>query len=102
MIMNTATQRAGDQGEIKGLVVISDMEGASASHLTLFNISIMKKMFTMFESAWPMKPKAKHVVNMPKIVESLHNLTQNMQKQKMRERTFLHHSNDLSALHEDV
>ena len=34
---------------VKGLVIISDMEGASASHLTLFNLPIMKKLITMLE-----------------------------------------------------
>ena len=34
---------------IKGLVMISDVEGASAAHLTLFNLSIMKKLITMLE-----------------------------------------------------
>ena len=34
---------------VKGLVIISDMEGASANHLTLFNLPVMKKLITMLE-----------------------------------------------------
>ena len=72
---------------IKGMVMISDIEGASTAHLTLFNISVMKKLITMLEvmrsilplnlphqTAFPMKPKAEHVLNMPAIFESMHNL----------------------------
>jgi hypothetical protein len=34
---------------VKGLVIISDMKGASTSHIGLFNLSIMKKLITMME-----------------------------------------------------
>ena len=34
---------------IHGLVIISDLEGASAAHLTLFNLAVMKKLITMLE-----------------------------------------------------
>merc|ERR1712037_626134 len=91
-----------DQLDIKGMVIITDMKGASASHLTLFNISIMKKLITMMETAWPMKPKAEHILNMPGFFESMHSIIQGMQKEKMRQRTKVHKAGDLSALHEDV
>ena len=42
-------QKCTDQLDIKGMVIITDMKGASANHLTLFNISIMKKLITMME-----------------------------------------------------
>jgi len=38
MIMTTGVGKCEEQMVVKGLVIISDMEGASASHLTLFNL----------------------------------------------------------------
>ena len=71
---NYPFQKGEEQMVIQGLVIISDLEGASAAHLTLFNLAVMKKLITMLETAWPMKPKAEHVLNMPKVFESMHNL----------------------------
>lgn len=102
MIMTTGVQNIQDQLSIKGMVIISDLEGATAAHLTLFNISIMKKLITMMESAFPMKPKAEHILNMPSIFESLFQMMQGLQKEKMRARTRVHLAGDLSALQEDL
>jgi len=102
MIISTAVKKCTDQLDIKGMVIITDMKGASANHLTLFNISIMKKLITMMETAWPMKPKAEHILNMPGFFESMHSIIQGMQKEKMRQRTKVHKSGELSALHEDI
>jgi len=103
MIMHTAVKKNGEeQMVIKGLVTINDLEGSSASHLTLFNISTIKKLLTMFETAWPMKPKAEHILNMPSIFESFHNMAQSMMKQKMRDRTHVHKAGDMTALIEEL
>jgi len=103
MIMATAVKKNGEeQMVIKGMAIINDLEGCTANHITLFNVSIMKKLITMFETAWPMKPKAEHILNMPSFFESLHSMMQSMQKQKMRDRNHVHKAGDLTALHQDV
>lgn len=102
MIMTTGVKNCQDQLAIKGMVIISDLEGATAAHLTIFNLSILKKLITMMESAFPMKPKAEHILNMPSIFESFFQLVQGMQKEKMRARTRVHLAGDLTALQEDL
>ena len=39
------------------------MEGLGSQHLTLFNISTIKKLIKMGESAWPLRPKMAHLLN---------------------------------------
>jgi len=102
MLMTTAVKRMGEnQLGVRGLVIITDLAGATAGHLTLFSLPIMKKLITMIE-AWPMRPKAEHVLNMPSFFESMHNMMQSMQKQKMRDRTKVHKVGDMTALHGDI
>merc|ERR1712181_196046 len=78
MVISTAVKRCTDQLDIKG------------------------KLITMMETAWPMKPKAEHILNMPGFFESMHSIIQGMQKEKMRQRTRVHRAGDLSAMHDDV
>ena len=79
--------------QVNGLVIISDMEGSTARHLTLFSLPTMKKLITMMEvetaprrmmlvptvppqTAWPMKPKAEHILNLPGVFESFFSVVQ--------------------------
>jgi len=101
MVMTTSVQKSEEQMVIKGLVIISDMAGATAGHLTLFSLPTMKKLLTMLE-AWPMQPKAEHILNMPSIFETMHNFFQGSKKKKMQERTVVHKAGDLTKLHEDL
>jgi len=101
MVVTTAID--GDkQTMIQGFVTIQDMDGVGLQHVSLFDFSTMKKLITMVETAWPLKPKAEHHLNMPSLMENMHNMIQSMQKQKMRDRTQVHKTGDLTKLHEDV
>ena len=101
MVVTTAID-GDEQTVIQGFVTIQDMAGVGLQHVSLFDFSTMKKLITMVEKAWPLKPKAEHILNMPGLMENVHNMIQGMQKQKMRERTHVHKAGDLSKLHEDV
>jgi len=101
MVVSTAID--GDrQTMVQGFVTIQDMEGVGMGHVSLFDFSTMKKLITMVETAWPLKPKAEHVLNMPSLMENMHNMLQGMMKQKMRDRTHVHKNGNLEKLHEDV
>ena len=82
--------------------MVQDMEGIGAEHLTLFNLAAIKKMITMGKTAWPVRPKAGHILNRPSIMESLHNMVRGLQDEKMRNRQTVHKAGDLTKLHEDI
>merc|ERR1719334_363778 len=101
MIMTTAI-RDDEQTIIKGFVTLQDCKGLGANHVTLFNIGAIKKMITMMETSWPLKPKAEHIVNMPSIMDSLYNMVKSMMKKKMQDRVHFHVGGDFTGIVEDI
>lgn len=90
------------QAQLKGIVIVQDMSGMTAAHATQLSISLAKKMTTVFQDAYPSQPKAFHVLNLPGAMETIYNMMQSLQKQKMRERHHLHPKGDYSKLVEDL
>jgi len=101
MVVTTAID-GDEQTVVQGFVVVEDMAGVNLQHISLFDLAKMKKMVTMVENAWPLKPKADHILNMPSLMENIHNVIQGLQKQKMRDRTHVHKIGDYTKLQEDV
>jgi len=102
MVMDVA--RANEQQSvIRGLVQLQDMDGLGAQHISLFsNITTIKKLMKMGESAWPLRPKMVHLLNRPSIVDSLVDLVKGLQKEKIQRRYVVHPQGDYSGLVEDL
>ena len=66
------------------------MDGMTAQHALEMNPAIAKRAMTVWQDAYPAKPKALHFINMPSFMESIFNMVQSFQKQKMKERTIVH------------
>jgi len=90
------------QAIIKGFVLIQDMEGMNASHAMMIGPALAKKAMTVWQDAYPIKPKALHFLNLPPVMESIFNMVQNLQKEKMRKRNHVHPRGSLEQLHEDI
>merc|ERR1711892_573703 len=101
MVMSVA-RKNDEQAIIRGFVMVQDMDGIGAEHLTMFNLAVIKKMITMGKTAWPVRPKGAHILNRPSIMESIHNMVRNLQEEKMRNRNTVHKAGDLTKLHEDL
>jgi len=101
MVMSVA-RKNDDQAIIRGFLMVNDMQGIGAEHLTMFNIAVIKKLITLGKTAIPVRPKGAHILNRPNIMESLHNMVRNLQEEKMRTRNTLHKPGDLSKLHEEL
>jgi len=102
MVMDVA--RANEQQSvIRGLVQLQDMDGLRAQHISLFtNISTIKKLMKMGESAWPLRPKMVHLLNRPSIVDTVIDLVKGLQKEKMQRRQVIHPQGDYTGLVEEL
>jgi len=101
MIMERAFD--GDaQAAICGIVLIQDMAGMTASHALKMNPVVAKKAMTVWQDAYPARPKALHFINMPPVIESVYKMFEGFQKEKMKARNHVHPKGDLSKMQEDV
>jgi len=90
------------QAQIKGIVLIEDMTGMSAQHATQLTFPTMKKAVTLLQDAYPTRPKAFHILNMPGVMESIVALFRSFQKEKMRQRQHIHPKGDYSKLQAEL
>jgi hypothetical protein len=66
------------------------MDGMTAQHALEMNPAMAKRAMTVWQDAYPAKPKALHFINMPGFMESIFSMVQSFQKEKMRERNIVH------------
>lgn len=88
------------QASVCGAVVISDAVGSTMAHMKNFSPTMSKKMITIFEEAYPSRPKEMHILNMPGFVDSVFNMIKGFMKEKMRQRMQIHKKGDYSKLQE--
>ena len=101
MVQTLANFDGDEQTSIQGFVDIIDFADCGLQHVSMNDFSILKKVATVTESL-PVKPKVEHVLNLPRLMESVNNIFQRLKKQKMRDRSQTHAAGDLKKLHEDV
>jgi len=94
--------RVNEQAQVKGLVLIQDMAGMTASHAAQVNPALAKKAMTVWQDASPQNPKAMHFLNMPGVIETVFRMMQTLQKEKMRKRNVVHSKGDYSQLIDDI
>jgi hypothetical protein len=71
-------------------------------HMSQFSPAMGKKAMTIWQEAYPQRPKGMHFLNLPSIMEGIFGIMKSFSKDKMKERLFVHKKGDLSALHEAV
>ena len=118
-----------EQSSVTGSVMISDAKDATMSHVTAFsNPVMMKKSTTVLQvsyvvsncskkfflpksftvhlscpqDAYPVRPKAMYMINVPGIMENLMTLFRSLLNDKMKERFNVHSTGDFSILHDSV
>eukprot|EP00092_Neocalanus_flemingeri_P023117 GFUD01025065.1.p1 GENE.GFUD01025065.1~~GFUD01025065.1.p1 ORF type:complete len:185 (-),score=61.12 GFUD01025065.1:187-702(-) len=90
------------QADICGIVLIQDMAGMTASHALSLNPAVAKKAMTVWQDAYPARPKALHFINMPPVIESVFKMVEGFQKEKMKKRNHVHPKGDMSKMQEDL
>ena len=60
------------------------------SHALAVSPAVMKKAMTVWQDAYPSRPKALHFLNMPSAMESVFKMAQGFQNEKMRARNHVH------------
>jgi len=101
MLMESALN--GDkQAVIRGIVLLQDLEGMTLSHALAVSPAVMKKAMTVWQDAYPSRPKALHFLNMPSAMESVFKMAQGFQNEKMRARNHVHPVGDYSKVQEDL
>jgi len=99
MVMESAMN--GDhQAVICGVVLIQDLDNMTLAHA--ISPAVAKKAMTVWQDAYPTRPKALHFINMPPVMESLFKMVQGFQKEKMRQRNHVHPKGDYSKMQEDL
>ena len=90
------------QAVIRGIVLLQDLSGMTASHAMSMTPAVAKRAMTVWQDAYPTRPKALHFLNMPPVIENVFKMVQTFQKQKMKERNHVHAVGDLSKMQEDL
>eukprot|EP00090_Calanus_glacialis_P029305 TRINITY_DN47040_c0_g1_i1.p1 TRINITY_DN47040_c0_g1~~TRINITY_DN47040_c0_g1_i1.p1 ORF type:complete len:319 (+),score=84.77 TRINITY_DN47040_c0_g1_i1:28-957(+) len=90
------------QGQVKGIVVLNDLGQATAQHAIMFNPVMAKKGITIWQEAYPARPKAMHFLNFPPVVQGVFTMMQGFLNEKMKKRNQVHQKGDYTKLLEDV
>ncbi len=102
MITDIWLKNSSMQGDVCGVVVISDSVGMTTGHMSNFSPAWAKKVMTIFEDVYPSRPKVMHVVNMPGFFETIYGIFKSFMKKKMQERLVVHPKGDWSKMIEDL
>lgn len=73
-----------DRGVINGMHVLQDMSLMNVSHM--FSPAMAKKGMTLFQHAYPNRPKGVHFFNLPSFFETLFGLIKPLLSEKMKNR----------------
>ncbi|KAK8375032.1 hypothetical protein O3P69_017775 [Scylla paramamosain] len=79
---------------VTGVVMVEDFNDFSISHLTSLSPVTIKKMMTLFQDGYPMRPKGLNYINTPAAFDTVFNIFRSFMKEKMKKRV----SNVFSAL----
>jgi len=90
------------QAQVKGIVVINDVGEATAGHARLMNPVIAKKGITIWQEAYPARPKAMHFLNLPPVMQGVFTMMQGFLTEKMRKRNQVHQKGDYLKLYDEV
>eukprot|EP00091_Calanus_sinicus_P008665 TRINITY_DN20822_c0_g1_i1.p1 TRINITY_DN20822_c0_g1~~TRINITY_DN20822_c0_g1_i1.p1 ORF type:complete len:163 (+),score=38.21 TRINITY_DN20822_c0_g1_i1:34-489(+) len=78
------------------------MGGMTAAHALSMNPVVAKKAMTVWQDAYPARPKALHFITMPPVIESVFKMMEGFQKEKMKKRNHVHPKGDMSKMQEDL
>ncbi|XP_032461893.1 alpha-tocopherol transfer protein-like isoform X2 [Phocoena sinus] len=90
-----------EETQVNGIVILADYKGVSLSKASHFGPFIAKKVIGILQDGFPIRIKAVHVVNEPRIFKGIFAIIKPFLKEKIANRFFLHGS-DLNSLHSNL
>lgn len=87
-----------EETQVNGVVILADYKGVSLSKASHFGPFIARKVIGILQDGFPIRIKAVHIVNEPRIFKGIFAIIKPFLKEKIANRFFLHGS-DLSSLH---
>ncbi|XP_045114535.1 alpha-tocopherol transfer protein-like isoform X3 [Portunus trituberculatus] len=86
---------------VTGMVMVEDFKNFSLSHLAALSPVTVKKMTTLFQDGYPMRPKGLNYINTPAAFDTVFNIFRSFMKEKMKKRVHIHGS-DMESLYKQV
>ncbi|XP_077990563.1 alpha-tocopherol transfer protein-like [Glandiceps talaboti] len=90
-----------EETQVNGIVAISDVVGMTMSHVTSLGPNTARKVADVFQNALPLRMKAIHYVNQPKIFDTMFALIKPFLGDKLKKRIHFH-GEEFGTLHEYV
>ncbi|XP_055848993.1 alpha-tocopherol transfer protein-like isoform X2 [Episyrphus balteatus] len=87
--------------QVAGAIVIFDMDGLSMSQTWQFTPPFAKRIVDWLQDSVPLRVKAIHIVNQPKIFNLVFALFKPFFREKLRSRIYFH-GNDRESLHKHI
>jgi hypothetical protein len=87
--------------QVNGAVVIFDMDGLTLQQAWQFSPPFAKRIVDWLQDSVPLRVKAIHIVNQPKIFNMVFALFKPFLKEKLRNRIYFH-GNDRESLHKHI
>lgn len=87
--------------QVHGAVVIFDMDGLSLQQVWQFTPAFARRIVEFLQEAMPIRLKALHIINQPKIFNMVFQLFKPFLKEKLRGRIYFH-GNDMASFHKHM
>ncbi|XP_042230140.1 alpha-tocopherol transfer protein-like isoform X2 [Homarus americanus] len=86
---------------VTGMLVVMDTGEITFQHAAQMTPTIMKKMATLIQEGYPLRPKGVNYINTPAAFDTVFNIMKSFMNEKIKRRTHIHGS-DLDSLHKEV
>ncbi|XP_030067816.1 alpha-tocopherol transfer protein-like [Microcaecilia unicolor] len=90
-----------EETQVNGIIILADYNGVGLSQASHFGPFMAKKVIGILQDGFPIRIKAVHVINEPRIFKGIFAILKPFLKEKIVNRFFLHGS-DLSSLHRNI
>ncbi|XP_018019245.1 retinol-binding protein pinta [Hyalella azteca] len=90
-----------EQISVTGFVQLHDLSGFSLKHASVLDVSLVKRVMTVWREAYPIRPKAVHYINTPAAFKPIFEVGKKFMKEKMKKRVFVHDTN-MNALNKHI
>ncbi|XP_071526876.1 alpha-tocopherol transfer protein-like isoform X11 [Panulirus ornatus] len=86
---------------VTGMELVLDTKELTFQHATQMTPVAIKKMSTLFQEGYPVRPKGLNYINTPAAFDTVFNIFKSFMKEKMKRRVHIHGS-DLESLYKEV
>ncbi|KAL7647539.1 UNVERIFIED_CONTAM: hypothetical protein RMT77_001139 [Armadillidium vulgare] len=89
------------QHSVIGVTILIDFQGFTPNYVLQATPLILKKIFTVWQEAYPMRFKSTHYINTPSAFQAILNLVRTFMKEKLKQRLHVH-GNDIENLYDHI